>query len=1339
MENGNSILGSLKRERTEVEEARRYWHAALSGEPKPAAIRAESGDSNAGGSYASIPLLWPDALAPKLLGLARGEDTLLNAVLLSGLAVVVYKYGGDTDFLLGSPAFAAGGLCSGGGGAPAVGNEVLPVRCRLGGAVTVKELLKAMNVTVADAYRYQDYPFREAPGAWGGREARYDAVGCELTNIHDPQALFGRRLDGTNEIAVTVTRRGDSLEGSIVYAAALFDRRSALTMAEAYLHVLEQMADHPDAPVSSLELLREPMRARILEAFCRNAGEAAKPVPTHRVFEEIAAAAPHRAAVNGGGERLTYGELDERANALAVRLRRRGAAAGSIVGIMLERSVDLVTAVLAVWKAGCAYLPLDPVYPEARLRYMAEDSGMSMLLTHARLAGRVVYAGATVILDDGTAPGGDEPGSCGDLTDDSPLQPDEDRLAYVIYTSGSTGMPKGVMVGHRSIANLRDYIARELAITPEDRIVQFASASFDASVWELLMAVCTGAELYLPPPDALDSFERFTDYMNRNGITIATLPPPFAAHLEPERMRSLRMLLTGGSAAHPELVRRWKGHVAYVNAYGPTEAAVVATTWMADGVDVDSEAGPDGLAGELAGTVPIGRPITNNEIYILGPDGRMQPPGVMGELHIGGAGVAMGYLGRPELTAERFVPNPFRPGENMYRSGDYARWLPDGNIAYMGRIDHQVKIRGYRIETGEIENGLLRHPAVKQAVVAPRSEPAGEAVLYAYYVASGLLGEPAVKEWLAERLPAYMIPQRAIRLDAMPLTVNGKIDLAALPSVGAAFGEELGADATETERELSRLWGLVLGGGPYGSQANFFDAGGHSLRAALLIAEIHRRFRVQLTLRELMEAPTLRAMAAAIEGLEGGAYEPIPPAGLRSVYPLSPAQLRLYVLGRFEPESVAYNLPSALRIEGALDIDRLQDAFRALIARHETLRTSFMLEAGLPVQVVHDAADVPFDLEVVVTDEDDRDALALQSAARRFIRPFEPERAPLFRVRALRYPSGRHLLLTDMHHLVADGISASVFVRDLLACYAGATPAPLPVQYKDFACWQADRLAQGGMKEQETYWLSRFRSPAPAPDGLVDYPRQPGPPSDEADAVVRTIPEERTARLRELAAANGATLYMVLLSAYSMMLSRRAGVEDIVVGTPVAGRRHADLQPLVGMFINMLPMRTRPEAGLTCRTYLREVMETTLNGLEHQDYPFDELVSKLGVPRDFGRNPLFDASFALQNIDRVRIEAEGLSIEPAELQHRSAKFDLTLWAEESEGQGLLLTLEYRTSLFRRETGMRMQEDLATILARMADDPDGRLGDIKLLADADRREKEARLARLAQELDMEFDL
>ncbi|MDP1513428.1 amino acid adenylation domain-containing protein, partial [Paenibacillus ottowii] len=725
--------------------------------------------------------------------------------------------------------------------------------------------------------------------------------------------------------------------------------------------------------------------------------------------------------------------------------------------------------------------------------------------------------------------------------------------------------------------------------------------------------------------------------------------------------------------------------------------------------------------------IPIGKPIQNIRLYIVkeGTE-QLQPIGVAGELCIGGVGVARGYLNRPELTAEKFVKDPFAGGEagyeRMYRTGDLARWMADGNIEYLGRIDHQVKIRGYRIELGEVETQLLQVDSVREAVVMARADETGQKHMVAYYVAGQELGASELRSELGQELPSYMVPSYFVQLEQMPLSPNGKIDRKALPAPEGSL--QSGADyvppRTWVEVKLAQIWQEALGLAQVGVKENFFEIGGHSLRATTLASKIHKELHKQLPLRSIFEAPTIEQLAAVLEGLDQVAYASIPVTEERSFYPLSSAQKRLYVLHQFDPQDVNYNMPSVLQVSGPLDVKRVEQVFRQLIARHATLRTRFELIDGEPMQWIEDT--VSFEVEYtkvqaegattdtgrVTTDMYTMVSKEAQERVRRFVRPFDLKAAPLLRVGLVDLGvSGaeqevQHLLMLDMHHIVSDGVSMEVLTDEFVRLYGGEELAPLRIQYKDYAVWQQSEAHQEWMQRQETYWLNTFRGELPVLDLSTDFVR-PAVQSTAGDTIEFVLEPKVSERLKELAAQTGATLYMVLLAAYTTLLHKYTGQEDIIVGTPIAGRPHAELESLVGVFINTLAIRNYPSSDKTFLDYLQEVKEHALSAYEHQDYPFEELVEKLNVARDTSRNALFDTMFELKTLEQQEFELEGLTLSSYPLDNHTAKFDLSLEAVE-QPEGMLCSLEYSTALYKPETMMRLAQHFAEIVRTIADHP-----------------------------------
>ena len=692
----------------------------------------------------------------------------------------------------------------------------------------------------------------------------------------------------------------------------------------------------------------------------------------------------------------------------------------------------------------------------------------------------------------------------------------------------------------------------------------------------------------------------------------------------------------------------------------------------------------------FTGNTPIGKPLSNVRLYITDAKQRLLPVGVAGELCIGGAGVGRGYLNRPELTAEKFVPNPFAAGEMMYRTGDLARWMPDGNVEFFGRIDHQVKIRGFRIELGEIESQLLKLAMVKEAVVLANVNEQGEAELCAYVVTEEEMTVSQLRGALSQTLPSFMVPAYFVQLEKLPLTPNGKLDRKALPvpEGGLTSGVDYVAPRNETEAALASLWQDLLGVAQVGIHDNFFELGGHSLKAMTLLSRLQRELSVSLSLGDVFRHPTLEGMAEAAASREKTAYAAIQPVAEQEYYPVSSTQKRMYVLSELEGAGLSYNMPVVLQLEGEVDRGRLEQAMTKLTRRHEALRTSFEMREGEVVQIVHPQVD----LTLSVKEATEGEAKAHVEA---FIRPFDLSLAPLLRAELIQLAPQWHLLLFDMHHIISDGVSMSVLVEEFTKLYTGETLPELRIQYKDYAVWQLERVKSEAMQKQETYWLETFSGELPTLQLPMDYPR-PAIRSFEGSRSPFTLDETLTGKLRGLAEETGTTLYMVLLSAYAVLLSKYSRQTDIVIGSPIAGRQHADVERMMGVFVNTLAMRIHPSGEKTFASFLKEVKGQALAAYEHQEYPFEELVEMLHLNRDISRNPLFDTMFVLQNTGHQIMDLPALRITPYEMEHRVAKFDLTLIAEEVQDQ-ILCNLEYSTSLFNSSTAEEIINNFKLII------------------------------------------
>ncbi len=1101
-----------------------------------------------------------------------------------------------------------------------------------------------------------------------------------------------------NELSVQIQERIDNgtIQLNFDYQNTLFSLEDIKRIQSHLLTILENALQHPHSFIRELDMTNTREKQKLLCEFNKTEVVSPKAFTLHGLFERQAAFTPERLAIRFSGGSLTYAELDMYASRLAAHLAARGVTNESIVGVLSERSPDMLIAVLAVLKAGGAYLPLDPAYPKERLSYMLKDSGASLLLTQPGCSAPS-FSGETLEVDMTSLDREEVKRHVSASVSDG-------SLAYVIYTSGSTGQPKGVAVEHRQAVSFLTGMQHQFPLSEDDIVMVKTSFSFDASVWQLFWWALSGASAYLLPPGWEKDPALIIQAIHQEKVTTAHfIPAMLNSFLDQAEMlalgdgTNLKRVFAGGEPLAPRTAARFASvlpQVSLIHGYGPTEATVDAAFYV-----LDPERDRDRLR------IPIGKPVPGARLYVLDPHLAVQPSGVAGELYIAGAGVARGYLNRPALTEERFLEDPFYPGERMYKTGDVARWLPDGNVEFLGRTDDQVKIRGYRIEPGEIEAALRSIEGVREAAVTVRTD-SGEPELCAYIEG---LGRNEVRAQLERLLPGYMVPAYMIEMEQWPVTPSGKLDRNALPAPGgAADAETYTAPRNVTEMKLSQLWEDVLKNGPVGIHDNFFDRGGHSLKATALVSRIAKEFDVQVPLKDVFAHPTVEGLATVIREGTDSPYEAIKPAEKQETYPVSSAQKRIYVLQQLEDGGTGYNMPAVLELEGKLNPERMDRAFKELIKRHESLRTAFEQDAGGdPVQRIHD--EVPFTLQTTVLG-----ARTEEEAAAAFIKPFDLSQAPLFRAQIVKVSDERHLLLVDMHHIISDGVSVNILIREFGELYNNRKLPALRIQYKDYAVWQEGFKTGDAYKTQEAYWLKQLEGELPVLDLPADHARPPVR-SFAGDKVSFTLDQEVASGLHKLARENGSTLYMVLLAAYTAFLSRLSGQEDIIVGSPIAGRPHKDLEPILGMFVNTLGLRTRPEGGKPFVQYLQEVRETALEAFEHQDYPFEELVDKLELTRDMSRNPLFDVMFVLQNMDQESLELDELCLKPAANNgHQTSKFDLTLYAQEQPRGLLTFQMEFSTDLYKKKTIEKWLQYFINMLLSIIKDNKAALGTINIL-------------------------
>ena len=1335
-----------------------YWRRRLAGRlaplemptdrPRPALLSARG---------ARLSHTLPSARTEEVRAWSQGEGVTLFLTLLAGFNALLHRYTGQEDLLLGIPIANRNRLETEG----LIGfflNMVVQ-RTDAAGDPPFRELLARVARGFLGSTPHQEVPFEKlVEDLHPERDlSRTPVFQVQFSLQNTPtQALElpGVRLtllENHNrttkyDFTVFLFDEPEGLRTTLEYNTDLFDEATIGRLLRHWETLLDGAVAAPELRLSSLPMLTAAERGQLLAEW-NETGRAFVASPAlHRIFERQAALRPDAVAVVYEVEELTYRRLDERANRLARRLRALGVGPETPVGLCAERSLDLIVGLLGILKAGGAYVPLDPAYPPERLAYILEDalngSAAPVLVTQEKLVDRFRPAGEeagpaykVVRLD------ADRASLAAESPEDLPEDVDPGHLAYVIYTSGSTGRPKGVPVPHANVVRLFSATAPWFGFGERDVWTMFHSSAFDFSVWEIWGALLFGGRLVVVPREATLSPAAFRELLVTEGVTALSQTPSAFRQLiradseegeEGHGRLALKWVVFGGEALDlaalaPWIARHGDAAPELVNMYGITETTVHVTWRRIVAADL-----------ERAGASPVGVPIPDLQVYLLGRHLELLPVGIPGEIHVGGAGLARGYLGRPALTAERFVPDPFSgaPGARLYRSGDLARRRPDGDVEYLGRIDGQVKIRGFRIELREIEAALHRHPGVREAAVLALPDASGGRRLVAYAVAKeGAVEAAELRDHLRQSLPEYMVPAAFVTLDRLPLTGNGKVDRRALPAPEEALHGRPGtkvAPRSRTESRLAEIWREVLRLDEVGVHDDFFEAGGHSLLVAQLASRVRGAFGVELPLRAIFEAPTLEGLAARLAGMLPDG-EPQPALSeIRPVrrdgggLPLSFSQERLWFLDQLEPGSPLYNIPVALRLRGRLSPAAFAATFREVVRRHESLRTSFRTAGDVPVQVIAPevALDVP-QADLADLPEKVRETELARLAAEEARRPFDLGRAPLLRVRLVRLAERDHAVLATVHHIVSDGWSMGVLVREVGALYqafALGEPSPLPelpVQYADFAVWQRGWLAGETLEAEVAHWRQALEGAARTLDLPTDHPR-PAVQGFRGRHLPVALPAALMEDLRTLGQRGGATLFMALLAGFQSLLHRYTGAEDFLVGSPVANRNRREIEDLIGFFVNTLALRAPLAGEPTWRQLLDRVRTVTLDAYAHQDLPFERLVEALETARDLSRAPLFQVLFVLQNAPLGPLALPDLSLAPLEVESGGSKFDLTLSLIETAA-GLGGFLELSTDLFDEATGHRLLEHFRVLLEDAAAHPDCRVSELALLGPGERRQ------------------
>lgn len=1270
---------------------------------------------------ASVRFAVAPALTTVLGQLARQEGATLFMVLLAAYKALLFRYTAEEDVIVGAPIANRTRVEL----EPLIGCFVntLVLRTRVRGDRAFRALLRNVRRTTLDAYAHQDLPFEQLVEALQpernlGHTPLFQTL-FSLQNTPSVGATAGAatieplELDACTakfDLSVSLTEVDGGLKGSAEYNTDLFDHSTVDRFVSHFLAVMAGIAADADQQVRHLPLLSSQER-RQFDGWNATAVDFAGPATIHEAVAAQARRTPDAIAVVFEGATLTYAELDGRANRLANLLRQHGVSAETIVGVSLERSFDLVVALLAVLKAGGAYLPLDPAYPVRRLATAIEDASVGHILTTRALVETLAFDRSKALcLDELNAQIAMAPSG----SPESRVHPEQ--AAYIMFTSGSTGRPKGAVNSHRAVMNRLRWQVETFGMTGADRVLQKTPFSFDVSVPELFTPLMVGGCLVVATPGLHRDPRALVDIVERQQITIATFVPsmlrPFLEVPRPTRHPSLRLVLSAGEAMPSDLPRLFFAccDAELVNVYGPTEAAIDVTYFRCDPAVPRSP-------------VPIGAPISNATIHVVDETFALAPVGVAGEVMIGGTPLARCYVSRPDQTALRFIPDPFGPpGARMYRTGDRARRLADGTIEFLGRFDHQIKLRGHRLEAGEIEVQLRDQPGVADAVVVLRGDDNAEPRLVAYVVPGpgGRIHDSLLRERLASTLPSFMVPSLFVQVPALPRLPNGKVDRSALPAPPTDGTGLPVAPRTATEEIVLGIWRELLRAESIGVMDDFFALGGHSLLATQVVARIAQTFGTELSLRTVFEQPTVAALAATLDAArqESGdtAAPPVERVARDEALPLSFAQMRIWFLSQMEGASRAYNMPIALRLRGRLDVAILERSLQALVARHEVLRSRVVVTAGRPTLVI-DSSAVPHLRVEDLRDHApaDRERLVTERLVAEFDRHVDLARSPLLWATLLVADTDEHILVLTTHHFASDGWSTRLLSEEVVRLYAAFSEGrpspldPLPIQYADFAAWQRRWLTGPALERQRAYWHRQLRDAPPMSTPTPDRPRPPVQ-TFRGDACSFTLGPDVSAALHRFNRQTGSTVFISLLAAFAALLGRWTRQEDLVVGTPTAARGRREFEPVVGCFLNMFALRADLSGNPSFRELVARVRDVTLDAAAHQDLPFEQVVDVVDPVRSTSITPLFQVVFSTTVPEATAMELSRLRVEPLPPARRVAKFDLMVGVADHRGE-IAGTFEYNADLFERDTIAQIADEYGALVEALLSQPETRLSEL----------------------------
>ncbi|KAA3617205.1 MAG: amino acid adenylation domain-containing protein [Calditrichaeota bacterium] len=1317
-------------QKQDLKAAENYWSEKLKGlyAPTPLGFQESNNDPN---DYGSAHFLIEKEATEKLNTIATQNQVTLNTVIQAAWSILLSRFSDEKDILFGATVSGRPPQLSGVESMVGLFINTLPVRVDLSDDKNISALLKEIQKTGVEIRDFEYSPLVQVQ-QWSdikNKELFKSIVVFENYPVEKSmqeqqlsiKADNFKSFEQTNfPLTVAVAAR-DDMTIDFAFQKPLFSEDGISRLFCRLKNVLLSFIENPNQKISQVSILDKDEAQFIINEFNQAPiFEIEKSII--ELFEESIESSSQKTALiyaghsNSQASKLTYLELNQKANQLAHFLVDQKISPEEIIAISLRPGIEMIVAMFAIMKAGGAFLPIDPEYPEERLNYIIADSEINIVLTQADLKNKFESVQNCIVIDTiqdrlKTYPQAN-PG----------IYPASNNLAYMIYTSGSTGQPKGTMCNYAGIVNLVKHLG-SLISHDKKTMLQFASTSFDASIYEIFGALYTQSTLVLADREQMIPGPELVNVLKENKVTNLTLPPSVLSLLREEYFPDLKNIVSGGEALSPDLARHWANkNVSVINAYGPTENAVCSTTYVVDINDFEN-------------SVPIGKPLSNNHAYILDEQLNIVPVGFPGELHFSGKTLARGYYNRPSLTSEKFIPNPFskNPGERLYKTGDLCRYRKDGHIEFLGRIDNQVKVRGFRIELGEIEFAINEITGINDCIVIVRENEQSEPAILAYYIPAdnSKIGSKEIRESLRLNLPEYMVPSAFVEMSSFPLTTHKKIDKKALPepdlkSIGA--NNEFVTPRNASEETLAVIWSSILGIEKISVFDNFFDLGGHSLLATKLIARIREAFAIDLPLRNVFENNTIDLLSRQIEIIRRQESDQQLPEITRfdrtNDIPVSLPQQRLWFIDQFSKGNAIYNIPFSTKIKGDLDVTALEKSINQVIARHESLRTSFTDKKGIPFQNISDKID--FELPISDLQQSDSNAVeqeSLKRASEIVNWEFDLNNAPLFKIELFKISNNEHILVAVMHHIISDGWSMSILINEVLQNYSDIISGKdseltdLPIQYADFAAWQQSWLKGPVLEKQISYWKEHLGLSPGVLELNTDFKR-PAVQTFNGKNITFTINKELADGIRSFGKKEGLTNYVTLMALFQLLMNRYSGQKQILVGTPVAGRHHSTTQDLIGFFVNTLVIKADFEIPQTFIALAKQIRENMLDAYAHQDVPFEQLVDALQIERDLAHSPLFQVAFIPQDAVTKLPEIPTLDFDSFGVKGVIAKYDLSVYFSEFQDK-FIFNLEYNSDLFKRETIDRLASHYQMLLQKIVEEPKSRVDQVEFLSLAEK--------------------